>query len=147
MTTVAIPAETRPGERRVALVPEVVAKLKGLGLDVLIQAGAGLGANQPDAAYRDAGAEVRDGDVLSGADVVLAVNSLDVDAVHSLKSGARCPFFPGTQCFVGQGGRSTRLTGHVDVCGVDPANLQGSVDGRLVVAGFGCRVPLRARGG
>lgn len=88
MTTVAIPAETRPGERRVALVPEVVAKLKGLGLDVLIQAGAGLGANQPDAAYRDAGAEVRDGDVLSGADVVLAVNSLDVDAVHSLKSGA-----------------------------------------------------------
>lgn len=88
MTTVAIPAETRPGERRVAVVPEVVAKLKGLGLDVVIQAGAGTGAKQPDATYRDAGADVHDGDVLSRADVVLAVNSLDIGGLSTLKAGA-----------------------------------------------------------
>ncbi len=88
MTTVAIPKETRPGERRVALVPEVVGKLKALGLDVVVESGAGRQANQPDDAYREAGATVVSGDVISGADIVLMVNSLEADRVSELKSGA-----------------------------------------------------------
>ena len=87
MTTVVVPAETRPGERRVALVPESVGRLTALGVDVRIEAGAGLAANALDAAYREAGASVVDGDVLSRADVVLTVNSLDVDRIGSLDRG------------------------------------------------------------
>src|SRR5579859_7147869 len=48
--------ETTPGERRVALVPEMVARLRGAGLDVLIQSGAGDGAWFADSAYAEAGA-------------------------------------------------------------------------------------------
>ena len=87
MTTVAVPTETRPGERRVALVPESVGRLTALGVDVRVQAGAGLAANATDDAYRDAGASVVDGDVMAGADVVLSVNSLEVDAVRALDRG------------------------------------------------------------
>ncbi|MEO8105805.1 MAG: NAD(P) transhydrogenase subunit alpha [Actinomycetes bacterium] len=88
MTTVAVPAETRPGERRVALVPESVGRLTALGVDVRVQAGAGLAANALDAAYREAGASIVDGDVLAGADVVLTVNSLDLDRIASLDRGS-----------------------------------------------------------
>lgn len=87
MTTVAVPAETRPGERRVALVPESVGRLTALGVDVRVQSGAGQGANALDDAYRDAGASVVDGDVLAGAEVVLTVNSLDAAAVSALAPG------------------------------------------------------------
>lgn len=87
VTTVVVPTETRPGERRVALVPESVGRLTALGVDVRVQAGAGRAANALDQAYRDAGATVVDADVLSGADVVLAVNSLDVDRVSALAQG------------------------------------------------------------
>ncbi len=87
MTTVAVPTETRPGERRVALVPESVGRLTALGVDVRVQAGAGLAANATDDAYRDAGASVVDGDVLAGADLVLSVNSLDADVVGRLVRG------------------------------------------------------------
>lgn len=87
MTTVAVPAETRPGERRVALVPESVGRLTALGVEVQVQAGAGVAANAPDDAYRDAGASVVDGDVLGNADVVLTVNSLDVEAIGRLRRG------------------------------------------------------------
>ncbi|MCZ3389717.1 MAG: NAD(P) transhydrogenase subunit alpha [Actinomycetia bacterium] len=87
MTTVAVPTETRPGERRVALVPESVGRLTALGVDVRVQAGAGVAANALDQAYRDAGASVVDGDVMAGADVVLSVNSLEADAVRALDRG------------------------------------------------------------
>jgi len=87
VTTVAVPAETRPGERRVALVPESVGRLTALGVDVRVQAGAGLAANALDAAYRDAGASVVDGDVFAGAEVVLTVNSLDLERIGTLARG------------------------------------------------------------
>src|SRR5215831_4081282 len=45
---VGVPKETAEGEQRVALVPEVVGKLKAKGLDVLVQAGAGEAALLPD---------------------------------------------------------------------------------------------------
>jgi len=85
VTTVAIAKETRPGERRVALTPELVGKLTALGVDVRVEAGAGREANALDEEYRDAGAEVVAGDVLSTADVIFSVNSLDPDQVRKLK--------------------------------------------------------------
>ena len=68
---IGVPKETAAGERRVALVPEVVRKLVGSGHEVLVQPGAGAGALIPDAQYEEAGARLVD-DVW-GADVVVKV--------------------------------------------------------------------------
>ena len=54
---IGVPKETAPGERRVALTPEVVRRLDH---DVVVEAGAGARAGAPDAAYEDAGAEIGD---------------------------------------------------------------------------------------
>ena len=72
---IAIPKERRPNETRVAASPETVAKLVQLGCEVAVEKGAGLGADMPDAAYKEAGATVaKDAKTaLSGADVVLKV--------------------------------------------------------------------------
>ncbi|NCF48344.1 MAG: Re/Si-specific NAD(P)(+) transhydrogenase subunit alpha [Bacteroidetes bacterium] len=58
MTTIFIPTETVPGETRCAAVPETVAKLMALGLDVSVQTGAGTAASITDAAFSDAGATI-----------------------------------------------------------------------------------------
>jgi len=59
---IGVPKETVEGERRVALVPEVVRKLVGAGHSVVVERGAGAGAMIPDAAFEEAGAGVT-GDV------------------------------------------------------------------------------------
>ena len=55
---IAVPAEIHPGEKRVATTPEVVVKLVEAGFEVLVESGAGVGANYSDQAYRDAGADI-----------------------------------------------------------------------------------------
>jgi proton-translocating NAD(P)+ transhydrogenase subunit alpha len=55
---VGVPKETAAGERRVALVPETVARLAGQGFEVVVEQGAGEGASLEDAAYAAAGAQV-----------------------------------------------------------------------------------------
>src|SRR3954447_13327184 len=57
---IGVPRETAAGERRVALVPEVVGKLVPAGFEVLVQRGAGEAASFPDAAYEEAGARLVD---------------------------------------------------------------------------------------
>jgi NAD(P) transhydrogenase subunit alpha len=56
----AVPTETRPDERRVALVPDVVKRLVSSGWEVVVQSGAGREAAFSDDAFRDAGAEIVD---------------------------------------------------------------------------------------
>jgi H+-translocating NAD(P) transhydrogenase subunit alpha len=85
---VAVPTETRPGECRVALVPDAVRRLRDGGLDVVVQSGAGSRAYFPDAAYRDAGADVVEADVLADADVVTTVAPLSLDQARRLRDGA-----------------------------------------------------------
>ncbi len=72
---IAVPKETQPGERRVALVPETCQKLIARGLRVTVERGAGEAAFFPDDAYRAAGAAVEtDREALLGqADFVLTV--------------------------------------------------------------------------
>jgi len=53
-----VPRETATGERRVALVPELVGKLVGGGFEVLVERGAGEAASFPDSAYEEAGARL-----------------------------------------------------------------------------------------
>jgi len=57
---IGVPRETAAGERRVALVPEIVAKLVPAGFEVLVQPGAGVAASFPDTSYEEAGARLVD---------------------------------------------------------------------------------------
>ena len=85
---VSVAAETRPGERRVALTPEAVSLLVGQGHDVRVEAGAGLAALATDEDYGAAGADVRGGDVLEGVDLVAHVRPLLPAQVARLRPGA-----------------------------------------------------------
>ncbi len=72
---VGVPRESFPGERRVALVPSVIANLAKAGLEVVIEAGAGVEAGYPDAEYEAKGAKVLPsrGDVFGTADIIMQV--------------------------------------------------------------------------
>ncbi|MBV8211083.1 MAG: Re/Si-specific NAD(P)(+) transhydrogenase subunit alpha [Burkholderiaceae bacterium] len=70
---IGIPAETRPGETRVAATPETVKKLVTLKHSVAVQAGAGVASSQPDAAYTAAGAAIVSPEEANGAQMVLRV--------------------------------------------------------------------------
>jgi H+-translocating NAD(P) transhydrogenase subunit alpha len=84
---IGVPKETAEGERRVALVPEVVKKLSDQGLDVLVQRGAGEAALIPDAAYEEAGATlVDDTGALFGAEVVVKVAAPNAEETSRLGS-------------------------------------------------------------
>jgi NAD(P) transhydrogenase subunit alpha len=73
---IAVLKETRPGERRVALVPESCKKLIQAGYAVAVEAGAGASAFHPDDDYRGAGAAIAadPAAMVGGADLVLKVN-------------------------------------------------------------------------
>lgn len=84
---VAVVKETDPVEHRVALVPDVVRRLIGAGLEVAVEAGAGVRAHRPDEEYRDAGAEITV-NPLDGADVVLSVQPISAAQVRDLRVDA-----------------------------------------------------------
>ena len=85
---VGVARETAPGERRVALVPEVLPRLTNAGLDVLVETGAGAGASFPDAAYAEAGASVvSSAELYEQADVVLRVRAPDQTERSRLRAG------------------------------------------------------------
>lgn len=84
---IAVARETRAGETRVALVPDLVGKLTGLGYQVAVERGAGVEAGFDDAAYAEAGATVAAG-VLDDADVAVSVGPLDASRVRRLREGA-----------------------------------------------------------
>lgn len=87
---VAVPCEGAAKERRVALVPETVAKLTKSGIAVHVQSGAGVGAAYPDALYEHSGARLADDTavVVGDADVVVAVGRPSDDVLAALKPGA-----------------------------------------------------------
>jgi NAD(P) transhydrogenase subunit alpha len=85
---VGVARETAPGERRVALVPEVLGKLTAAGLTVLVETGAGAGAQIPDQAYADAGATIVSTDeLIAQSDVILRVQKPSDAEAAKLRSG------------------------------------------------------------
>jgi NAD(P) transhydrogenase subunit alpha len=84
---IAVARESRQGETRVAMVPELVGKLTGLGCEVLVEPGAGESAELSDAEFVEAGASVQ-ADAVASADVVVSMNPLSADRVRSLRDGA-----------------------------------------------------------
>jgi proton-translocating NAD(P)+ transhydrogenase subunit alpha len=84
--TVGVTRETATGERRVSLVPEVVAKLVAGGFDVIVERSAGEAAYCPDSAYAEAGARIVD-DVLGTAEVVAKVQKPDATEIARMRDG------------------------------------------------------------
>ena len=85
---IAVPREIKPGEKRVALVPDIISKLTKAGLSVVIESNAGLASEYADDQFKAAGAQIKAGDVLAGSDVVLSVQPLTPTQMASLKKGA-----------------------------------------------------------
>jgi NAD(P) transhydrogenase subunit alpha len=81
-----VPKERAAGERRVALVPELVSRLFADGFEVLVEQGAGEAASLPDAAYEEAGARVV-ADVYGDAEAVAKVQKPSEDETARLRDG------------------------------------------------------------
>jgi H+-translocating NAD(P) transhydrogenase subunit alpha len=89
MTTIGIPREIHPGEKRVAATPQTVLKLKKLGFDVAVESHAGHGINTIDSEYREAGATVVDDtrELWAKSDVIMKVRPPEGDEPDLMKEG------------------------------------------------------------
>jgi proton-translocating NAD(P)+ transhydrogenase subunit alpha len=87
---VAVPKEPAAGERRVALTPDAVKRLEPMGLEVLVESGAGAAAALPDEDYREAGATIAASaaDLFARGDVVVRIGRVDVSEVGALRPGS-----------------------------------------------------------
>jgi len=84
---IGIPAETRPGETRVAATPETVKKLVAAKHQVVVQSGAGISSSVTDEAYVAAGAQTGSAAEAFGCDMVLKVRAPSADERAQIKSG------------------------------------------------------------
>jgi H+-translocating NAD(P) transhydrogenase subunit alpha len=84
---VSVVKEAAPGDRRVALVPEAVSKLRAAGLDVVVESGAGEGSWHTDDSYAETGATVVDRAEALAADVLLMVGKPDDAAIAAMRPG------------------------------------------------------------
>jgi proton-translocating NAD(P)+ transhydrogenase subunit alpha len=85
---VGVPKETAPGERRVALVPDVAGRLVKAGSEVLVERGAGDAAGYLDAAYTEAGARVVDAaEIDAQADAIVRVTKPSAPEIARAREG------------------------------------------------------------
>ncbi|KJK22193.1 NADP transhydrogenase subunit alpha [Burkholderiaceae bacterium 16] len=85
---IGIPRESRRGETRVAATPETVKKYVAQGHQVIVHAGAGVRASQPDSAYEAVGARIGTATEALGADMVLKVRAAEDAELAQMKRGA-----------------------------------------------------------
>jgi H+-translocating NAD(P) transhydrogenase subunit alpha len=140
---IAVARETREGEARVAIVPELVPKLTGLGYDVAVEPGAGVGALHSDDDYVAAGALVVE-EPWQGADVLVSVNPVDTGVVRRLRAGiATVSFLPVSS--------SAELVADLRDCGVTSfamelvprisrAQSMDALSSQSLVSGYRCAV-------
>ena len=86
--TIGVVKETEPGEKRVAMVPEVIGRLIKKDFAVVVESGAGEGAFISDDAYREAGAKVVSRDEVYSADIMTRVHPPSAEEAALLKSGS-----------------------------------------------------------
>jgi H+-translocating NAD(P) transhydrogenase subunit alpha len=84
---IGVPAETLPGETRVAVTPETAKKLIAQGHQIVVQSGAGVSASVLDAAYEAAGAQIGDAAAAYGCPLVLKVRSPQAHELALMPSG------------------------------------------------------------
>jgi NAD(P) transhydrogenase subunit alpha len=140
---IAVAKETRDGEARVAMVPELVGKLTGLGYDVAVEPGAGSQALIADEEYEAAGARI-DADAVPTADLVVSVQPLATDVIRRLERGAA------TISFLPTGQERAAVTDLRD-CGVTSfamelvprisrAQSMDALSSQALVAGYRCAI-------
>jgi NAD(P) transhydrogenase subunit alpha len=139
---VAVPAEVVPGERRVAILPDVVPLYKRAGLHVTVQSRAGLHALASDQAFIDAGAEVVSTVEAASVDVLLHVRPLNSAVVSKLKPGAITVGFcsPSTEVGTVRALRDARITSFAMelVPRVSRAQSMDALTSQALVAGYRC---------
>ena len=135
--------EAREGEARVALVPDLVGKLTGLGYEVAVVPGAGRPALLSDAEYEAAGAVVDDRAV-EGASVVVSVQPLPTEVIRRLPEGtATISFLPTAQM--------PEIVADLRDCGVTAFSLElvprisraqsmDALSSQALVAGYRCAI-------
>jgi H+-translocating NAD(P) transhydrogenase subunit alpha len=84
---IGIPRESREGETLVAATPTTAGQLRDLGYEVVLERGAGTGADQPDAAFEAAGIRVTDTEEVWSSDIVIKVNAPTPDEIWRLRAG------------------------------------------------------------
>ena len=85
---IAVLKETRPHERRVALVPAVADKLIKLGADIRMQSGAGDAVKLPDSAFRNVTFAVDPLQLVADADIVVSVQPPSLEVARTMREGA-----------------------------------------------------------
>ena len=85
---IAVLKETRPNERRVAMVPSVADKLAKLGAEIHMQSGAGDAVKLPDSAYKNVSFAANPQGLVSDADVVVSVQPPPAEVIGAMKEGA-----------------------------------------------------------
>ena len=140
---IAVVRETREGETRVAMVPELVGKLTALGYDVLVEPDAGLRAEFADEEYAEAGAEVTD-DLLPRADLAVSVNPLPSYRARLLRDGsATISFLPVNQSHdLVADLRDYRLTSFAMelVPRISRAQSMDALSSQALVSGYRCAI-------
>ncbi len=139
--------ESREGEARVAVVPEVVGRFVELGYDVAVQEGAGEPALYADQEYIDAGATIADD--LADADIVLSVQPLESSQLRSLRLGtATFSFLPPAQSLDSIRERTTLgVTSFAMelVPRISRAQSMDALSSQSLVAGYRCAVVAASR--
>ncbi|MGH3446488.1 MAG: NAD(P) transhydrogenase subunit alpha [Nocardioidaceae bacterium] len=145
---VAVVKETREGESRVAMVPELVGKLTGLGYQVAVEPEAGWLAQHTDDEYVEAGATIAD-DSLAQADVVLSVQPLTSQQVRLLQEGAATfSFLPAAQSLAEVGERrDLAITSFAMelVPRISRSQSMDALSSQALVAGYRCAVVAAGR--
>jgi NAD(P) transhydrogenase subunit alpha len=140
---IAVAKETREGESRVAMVPELVGKLTALGYDVAVEPDAGRHALISDEEYVEAGAVV-DAAALDGAALVVSVQPLDAASIRRLGKGATTiSFLPTTteqQAVVEL--RDAGVTAHAVelIPRISRAQSMDALSSQALVAGYRCAI-------
>lgn len=147
--TVAVLRERITGERRVAVTPESAKQLVALGLAVVVEAGAGSEAGYPDAAYREAGAEVLEVVDLARAHVLAHVRPLPAATANGLGAGAITVglLSPGTELPTIQALRDARATAFALelVPRISRAQSMDALTSQSLVTGYRCVIEASVR--
>ena len=145
---IAVVKESRPGEHRVGLVPELVGKLSAAGYEVAVERGAGEAADFPDEAYRGVGATVEPA-ALDGADVVVSVQPLDISKAQRLSAGtAAVSFFPMAQSLDlvrVYASRSVTFFAMELIPRISRAQSMDALSSQALVAGYRCAIVAAER--
>ena len=150
---VAIPKERRANERRVAASPDTIKKYKQLGLDVVVETGAGKEASIPDQAFADAGATIApdEASALSDADIVLKVQRPLTEAeggpdeLALMKPRRHAGRHPSALSAARTAPGLCQRQGERLRDGTDAADHPRPVDGRAVQSGQSGGIPRRRR--